>query len=144
MEDYPLGFHSEDWMDLPREEGTDVISPPRVTNFPPPASVMKIKVGEEDSAILEVSQLDHVIEAQLVASVSVLTQPTYLLPSAISSRLVGNDLTRIRTFFSIPDEYQMRISSPKEREKWRSPGWVCFYEVAFINGFRFPFLKLIT
>ena len=51
MEDYRVGFYLEDWMDLPREEGTNMVSPPRVTNIPQPAVVLTIEVGEENFAI---------------------------------------------------------------------------------------------
>ena len=122
-----------------------MVSPPRVTNIPQPAVVLTIEVGEENFAIPQASWLDHAIEAQPVTCVSIPSQPTFLLLPAINSRLVGNNLTRIRTLSIILDKYQMRLSSPKEWVDWRSPRWVSilFYEVAFIARFRFLFPKLI-
>ena len=40
------GFRDEDWMDLPYEEGHDVISPLRVTNIPGVATVLAISLEE--------------------------------------------------------------------------------------------------
>ena len=37
----------------------------------------------------------------------------------------------------------MRVAHKRERADWKSLGWVCFYELAFIAGFRFPFPNLI-
>ncbi len=45
--------------------------------------------------------------------------------------------------FGILDEYQLRVANPNGQADWRFPGWVCFYEVALIASFRFPFQKLI-
>ena len=90
MKDYLEGFCPEYWMDLPiEEEGTNVLSPLRVTNIPRPMAALKVKVEEDESESLEASRLDHSIEAQLVASTSIPSQSTYLLLSAITSRLVG-------------------------------------------------------
>ena len=55
MEDYLKVFRLEDWMDLPVEGGTDVISPPRVTNIPRPVVALKINVEEEEPIIPEAS-----------------------------------------------------------------------------------------
>ena len=38
---YSVGFRLEDWMNLPTEKGTDVISPPRVTNISDARTVLK-------------------------------------------------------------------------------------------------------
>ena len=56
--------------------------------------------------------------------------------------MIGTDLKRIRTLFGILDEYQLRVANPKEWADWRSPKWVCFYEVAFVADFIFSFPKL--
>ena len=47
------GFRDEDWMDLPREEGHDVISPPRVTNIPRATAALTINLEEEEPEIPE-------------------------------------------------------------------------------------------
>ena len=52
------GFRDEDWMDLPREEGHNVISPPRVTNIPRATTTLTISLEEEEPEIPEASQLD--------------------------------------------------------------------------------------
>ena len=49
------GFRDEDWMDLPHEEGHDVISPPRVTNIPRATAALIISLEEEEPEILEAS-----------------------------------------------------------------------------------------
>ena len=55
IENYSEGFCPEDQIDLPIKEGTDVISPLRVTNIPKPESTLTIEVGEKDSDIPEAS-----------------------------------------------------------------------------------------
>ena len=111
-------------MDLPVEEGTDVISSPRMTNIPRPAATLTIEVGEIDPKISEASQLNRAIEAQPVKSTSIPPQPTYLLSSFIKPRLVELELARIKTLFNIPKKYRLRVAHPREQADWRSPGWV--------------------
>ena len=131
-------------MKLPVEEkGMDVISPLRVINIPRPATALTINLEEDEVEPPKATRLDRTIEAQPFVSTLWSSQPTFMLPYAIKSHLVRINLTRIRTLFNIPDEFQLRRANPKEQADWRSPGWVCFYEVAFIVGFRFPFSTLI-
>ena len=130
-------------MELPCEKGLDVISPPRVTNISSKSATLTIGLEEDEPIVLEASRIEPHIEAQPVASVSVPSQLTYLLPSSIRSKLISADLERIRTIYGIPDEYQLRAANKTERANWRSPFWVCFYEVDFITGFSFLFPKLI-
>ena len=137
------GFRDEDWMDLPREEGHDVISPPRVTIIPRATAALTISLEEEEPEIPEASRIRSPLRTETVASASTPSQPTYLLPSSIRSKIVAVDLERIRTIYGIPEEYQLRVPHKRERADWKSPGWVCFYEVAFAAGFRFPFPNLI-
>ena len=87
-------------MDIYVEMGTNVISPPRVTNIPRSLAALTFNLEENEPEVLEASRIDYVIKAQPIASTSVLSQPTYLLPSAIKSKLVGTDLTRIRTLLN--------------------------------------------
>ena len=51
------GFRNEDWMDLPREEGHDVISPPQVTNIPRATAALTISLEEEEPEIPEASRI---------------------------------------------------------------------------------------
>ena len=63
------GFRDEDWMELPREEGHDVISPPRVTSIPSAPAALPIGLEEEETTILEARHTRSPIQAKLVASV---------------------------------------------------------------------------
>ena len=99
------GFRDEDWMDLPREEGYDVISPPRVTNIPRATTALTINLEEEEPEIPEASRIRSPIRTETVASASTPSQPTYLLPSSIRSKIIAADLERIRTINGIPEEY---------------------------------------
>ena len=137
------GFREEDWMNMPLEEGYEVISPPRITNIPRAPAVLTISLEDEEPAILEAIRVRFPIRTELVASVNVPSQLTLLLPLSIRSKIVAADLERIMTIYGIPEEYQLRVANKKERANWKSPGWVCFYEVVFATGFRFPFLSLI-
>ena len=101
-----------------------------------------INLEGDEVAVPEATRLRYPIKVQLITSMSTSSQPTYLLPSSIKFRMIGMDLKRIKTLFVILDEYQLRVAYPKERADWRSPGWICFYEVVFIAGFRFSFPKL--
>ena len=81
-----------------------MISPPRVTNIMnAPDRSLKINVEEGEVLVPKASFLRRPIEAQPVTSTSVPSQPTYLLPPSIKSRVIGIDLVRIRTLFGIPD-----------------------------------------
>ena len=112
MED---GYHVEDWMDLPEEEGTYVISLPNVTSILSASATLTINIEEDEVSVPEVTRLRHPIEAQPITSVSVSSQPTYLLPSSIKSRVIGVDLERIRTLFGISYEYQIKVTNPKKQ-----------------------------
>lgn len=136
-------FRDEDWMDLPHKEGQDVISPPRITNIPRTTATLTINLEEEELKVPEASRIRSPLRTETVASVSTPSQPTYLLPSSIRSKIIAADLERIRTIFGIPEEYRLRVPHKRERADWKSPGWVCFYEVAFAASFRVPFLDLI-
>ena len=50
-------------MYFPMEEGTKVISLPRVTNIPRPSTALTITLEADETEIPEVSQVDHAIEA---------------------------------------------------------------------------------
>ena len=56
------GFHDEDWMELPREEGTYVISPPRVTNIPSASAALTISLEEDEYEVPEASCSDPPVE----------------------------------------------------------------------------------
>ena len=116
------GFCDEDWMEIPREEGLDVISPPRVTNILSTSAALTVGLEEDEPIICEARHVDPPIEVEQVASVSVPSQLTYLLPSTIKSKLVSANLERIMTIYGILDEYQLRMANKKERVDWRSPG----------------------
>ena len=131
------GFWDENWMDLPYEEGHDVISHPRVTNIPKSAAVLTISLEDKEPAIPEASHIRSPIRTEMVASAITPSQSTYLLPSSIKSKIIAADLERIRTIYKIPEEYQLRVAHKRERAYWKSPRWVCFYEVAFTVSFRF-------
>ena len=83
------GFRDEDWMDLPYEEGHDVISPPRVTYIPRATAALTISLEEEELAIPETSRIRSPIRTETVASASTPSQPTYLLPSSIRLKKIG-------------------------------------------------------
>ena len=67
-------------------------------------AALTVNLEEDETAIPEATRLRYSVEVQPVASVSS-SQPTYLLPSSIKSRMVNTNLERIRTMFGIPDEY---------------------------------------
>ena len=52
--------------------------------------------------------------------------------------LDGETLSRFRDTFQFPDRFRVRLSREEERACHFSPGEVCFYEAAFLNGIRFP------
>ena len=110
-----VGFRDEDWMELPREEVTYVISPHRVTNIPSELAALTISLEEDEPEVPKASSIDPPIEAQPIASVSVPLQLTYLMSSAIKSKLIGTNFDRLRTMYGILDEYQLRVASPKKR-----------------------------
>ena len=64
-------------MELPREEGIDVISLPQVTNIMSVSATLTINLAEDEPAIPEASHIDLPIKAQPVASFSVPSQPNY-------------------------------------------------------------------
>ena len=78
-------------MDLPQEEGTDMISPLRVTNIPSALAALTINLEGDEVAVPEATRLRYPIEVQPITSVSS-SQPKYLLPSSIKSRVIGADL----------------------------------------------------
>ncbi len=57
------GYCLENWMDLPAEEGTDVISPPKVINILNVAAALTINVEEDEASDPEASRLERSIEA---------------------------------------------------------------------------------
>ena len=57
------GFRDKDWMELPREESLDVISPPRVTNISSTSAALTISLEGDEPAVLEESCADPPIEA---------------------------------------------------------------------------------
>ena len=118
-----VGFQDEDWMELPCEEGLNVIYLPWVTNIPSASASLTVGLEEDEPTIPEARCVEPPIEVEPVASVSVPSQSTYLLPSSIKSKLVNADLERIKTIYGILVEYQLRV--------------------AFITSFRFLFPKLI-
>ncbi len=128
------GFRDEDWMELPREEEShDVIPPPRVTNILSSSAALSINLGDEEPDVPEARPIESLIRTEMVASVSTPSQPTYLLPSSIKSKIVAADLERIKTIYGILEKYQLRVAQKRERADWKSLGWVCFYEVVHIR-----------
>ena len=109
------GYRLEDWMDLPVEEGTYMISPPRVTNISKVLAFLTVNVEEDELLVHEASRIERSIKAQLVTSVCIPLQLTYLLPLSIKAKVISTDLERIRTMYCNSDEYQMRVANPKER-----------------------------
>ena len=101
-------------MVIPREEGLNVISPPRITNIPSAPAALTIGLEGDKTVIYEARRTGPRIQAELVTSVSVPSQPTNLLPSSIRSKLINDDLERIRTIYGILDEYQLRVENKKE------------------------------
>ena len=57
------GFRDEDWMEIPREEGLDVISPPQVTNILRALAALSVGFEEDDSIIPEARRVESPIEA---------------------------------------------------------------------------------
>ena len=47
IEEAPIGFRTEDWMDIPKETGMGIISPPRITNILGASAILTIDVGED-------------------------------------------------------------------------------------------------
>ena len=92
-------------MDLPREEGHGVISPPRVTNILSALAGLTIGLRDKEPVIHEARRAGSPIRMEPVVSVSTPSQPTYLLSSSIRSKIVNVDLERIRTIYGIPEEY---------------------------------------
>ena len=64
------GYRIEDWMDLPLEEGMDVISPPWVTNIPSAPAARTINLEGDEVVVPKASRLTYPIEVQPVVSVS--------------------------------------------------------------------------
>ena len=60
------GFRDEDWMEMPREVGYDVISPPRVTNIPSSPAALTIGLGDKETAIPEARRAGSPIQTELV------------------------------------------------------------------------------
>ena len=42
------GFRDEDWMDIPGEEGLNVIFPPRITNIPSAPAALTVGLDEDE------------------------------------------------------------------------------------------------
>ena len=74
------GFQDEDWMDIPSEEGLNVISPPRITNIPSVMAALMVGLDEDEPAIPETRHTGPRIQAEPAPSISVLSQPTNHLP----------------------------------------------------------------
>lgn len=105
------GFRDEDWMDIPHEEGLNVISPPRIMNILSALAILTMGVEGDEITIPKVRCTGPRLQAESVTSTSVPSQPTNLLPSCIRCRLINADLERIRTIYGIPDEYQLRLAN---------------------------------
>ena len=58
-------------MELPREEGLDVISPPRVTNILSMSAALTVGLEEDEPTIPKARSVEPPIEAEPVANVSV-------------------------------------------------------------------------
>ncbi|KAK2659154.1 hypothetical protein Ddye_005687, partial [Dipteronia dyeriana] len=54
-----------------------------------------------------------------------------------------DDIDTLRTLYGIPDDVKLRGAKEHERVDWEIPGWTCFYEYNFHQGFRFP-VPLLT
>ena len=65
------GYRLQDWIDLPAKKGTNVISPPKVTNIPNTLVILTINVEEDELKVPEVSRIERPVKAQPVASVNV-------------------------------------------------------------------------
>ena len=74
------GFRDEDWMDIPREEGLNVISHPRITNILSAPAILTLGLGEDEPTIPEARCIGPRIQAEPAPSVSVPSQPTNHLP----------------------------------------------------------------
>ena len=48
-----VGFQDEDWMEIPHEEGLDVISPPSITNILSASAALTIGLEEDEPTIPE-------------------------------------------------------------------------------------------
>ena len=72
------GYRMKDWMDLPQEEGTYVISLPEVTNILSALAALTINLEGDEVSVPAAIHLRHPIEAQPVTSVSVSSQSTYV------------------------------------------------------------------
>ena len=57
------GYRMEDWMDLPQEEGTDMISLPRVTNISSVPVALTINLEEDEIAVPKATRLMYLIRA---------------------------------------------------------------------------------
>ena len=89
-------------MELPLEEGHNVILPLQVTNIPRALAALTGNLGDEEPAILEATRVRSPIRTETVVSISTPSQPTYLLSSSIRLKIVAADLDRIRTIYGIP------------------------------------------
>ncbi|KAK3230762.1 hypothetical protein Dsin_002643 [Dipteronia sinensis] len=47
-------------------------------------------------------------------------------------------MDNLRMIYGIPDHVVLRAAKEHERADWDVPGWTCFYEYNFCQGFRFP------
>ena len=79
-------------MELLREEGLDVISPPRVTNIPSASAALTVGLEEDDSLIPEVRHVESPIDTELVASVSIPSRPTDLPSATVYKVQIGKCL----------------------------------------------------
>ena len=102
-------------MDMPLEDDHDVISSPQITNIPKAPTVLTVSLEDEKPMIPEAIHVRFRIRTKPVASVSVPSKLTILLPSSIRSKIVAADLERIRTIYGVPKEYQLRVANKKER-----------------------------
>ncbi|KAL5803265.1 hypothetical protein ACOSQ4_031570 [Xanthoceras sorbifolium] len=67
-----------------------------------------------------------------------------ILPAGLSlaSRLTESDLLRIRFQYGIPESVELRLLRPTKHADSVNGDWTCFYELPFLQGFRFPILAL--
>ena len=63
--------------------------------------------------------------------------------SNIGSKVVVDELGKIRYLYKIPKSVEIRSSEPHERVDWVILGWVVLYEFTFNEGMRLLIPKLV-
>ena len=71
------------------------------------------------------------------------SEPTNILTKNPASRVTEKSMREIKLKYRFPSSIEVRLASSSERIDYKVPGWIGFYERAFIDGFRFPIPKLV-